>query len=79
MGANKQLEVLPVDPGCNLGCTDPPPVVVGEELSPWTTQFLCACLVGPQVPTLCSPAVCLGSHMHGHDSVCPNQGEDRMA
>lgn len=56
MGANNQLEVLPVDPGCDLGCIDPPPVVVGEELGPWTTQFLCACLVGPQVPTLCSPS-----------------------
>ena len=50
MGANKQLEVLPVDPGYDLGCTDPPPVVVDEELSPWTTQFLCACLVAPRYP-----------------------------
>lgn len=75
--ANKRLEALPVDPGCDLGCTDPSPVGVGEELRPWTTQFR---LVGPQVPTLSSPAICLGSHVHGITlSVCPNQGEDRMA
>lgn len=70
MGANKRLEVLPVDPGCDLGCTDPSPMGVGEELGPWTTQFLGACLVGPQVPTLSSPVICLGSHVHGHDSLC---------